>query len=197
MVRMRSGGGSLNRRIFLIGALVATIITATFVGLATVYSKKNMKISDEWYQATGSLILAEQWSWDWSHYETSGPWVTGPSETLYKMVGDTLFLTYPGGTVMTAFRIGESNTWVWRGVGTGIGGPGGSMMLMNNVTMTIAFTYEDIPETSGDDDYKGLRMLGDMRQDLYQLVNTGGNLYVWQGLVHQHFLSWAPEGTKA
>lgn len=194
---MRSGGGSLNRRIFLIGALVATITTATFVGLATVYPKKNLKISDEWYQATGSLILAEQWSWDWTHYETSGPWVGGPPYLLYKMVGDTLFLTWPSGTLMTAYRIGETSTWVWRGVGTGVGGPGGNMMLMNNMTIALTFTYEDIPETSGDDDYKDLRIVVDMRQDLYHLVNTGGNLYVWQGLVHQHFLSWAPEGTKA
>lgn len=186
----------MKRKILMILSLI--VVTAILASLLIVsaYSNKRLNVPGEWHQTTGRTIIAEQWSWDWTNYETSGPWNTGPSYTLYEMVGDILFLTYPGGTIMTAYRIGETNTWMWSGGSIGMGGPGGSMMLMSNMTITIKFTREDLPETNDDNNYAGLRMLGDMRQDLYQLINTGGNSYVWQGLVHQHFLSWAPEGAK-
>lgn len=187
----------MNKKAILILSLIASAVLLTSLSITFVQSTRSLRIPTEWYQTVPSIISAEQWSWDWTVYETSGPWVGGPTYILYKRVGDAVFLTYPTGPVMVAYRAGQSLTWVWRGGSTGIGGPGGNQLLMSNVTISITFTDEDIPLTDEDNDYNGLRLLVEMWQDLYRLENLSGDNYLWQGFVHQHFVSWAPKGSRA
>lgn len=188
----------MKKKIILIASLIATAVLLTSIWMTSVQSETtNLQIPTEWYQTSGSMFVTEQWSWDWTNYETSGPWVTGPPHGLYKRVGDAIFFAYPGGSTIVAGRIGQTNTWVWQGGWTGKGGPGGTTVMMSTGTMTFTFTLEDIPETDEDNNYKGLRMVLDTTGDLYRQVNVGGDNYVWQGWVHQHFRGWAPKGTRA
>jgi len=193
-----AGGEFLNRKMILILALTFSGLILSSALLAIVYPNKGLQVPTEWHQTSlASLIIAEQWDWDWTNYQTSGPWVTGPTYALYKMVGDALFFTYPGGSVMVAYRFGDTNTWTWSGGGTGKGGPGGTTVMMSTITFSITFTYKDIPDTDDDNDYEGLRLVVEMRQDLYRFVNVGDSNYLWQGWLHQHFISWMTEGSKA
>jgi len=198
--RYGEGGEFLNKKImFMVSLAITSVILFMSVWLVIGYSERNSHVPTEWQQTTiGSSILTEQWDWDWTNYQTSGPWASGgPPYILYKMVGDALFLTYPSGPLIVADRVGQANTWIWSGGGTAKGGPGGNTVLMSTTHISITITYEDIPQTEDDNDYKGLRMIFESWQDLYRLVNVGSDNYVWQGFVHQHFVSWAAEGSKA
>lgn len=187
----------MNKKAILILSLIASAVLLTSLSITFVQSTRSLRIPTEWYQTVPSIISAEQWSWDWSVYETSGPWATGAPYILYKRVGDALFLTFPNTPILVAYRVAESLTWKWRGGETGMGGPMAAHLMMVNGTISITFTNEDIPLTDEDNDYKGLRMLGEMWIDLYGLEDVGGDNYLWHGLAHQRFVFWAPKGSRA
>lgn len=195
---MRTEVNSLNKKIIAVLSLAASVVLLASLWMTNVQSvTTNLQIPTEWYRTSGENFVTEQWSWDWTIYETSGPWASGgPQYLLYMMVEDAVFFAYPGGTLMIAAKMGE-NAWMWSGGGTGKGGPQGAVSMMSTQAVIITFTSEDIPETNSDNGYKGLRMIFEMSQDLYRLVNVGGDNCEWQGWVHQHFKGWATKGVKA
>lgn len=152
-----------------------------------------------WYKIESfSNISTDQWNWNWTVHETSGPWAEGgPPYALYKKLGDTVFLTYPSGPILVLTRVGPNMTYWCRTGGTGTGGPGGNKLLMSSGNLSLTFTDKDIPLTDEDNSYNGTRILVDSWQDLYILENISEDNYLWKGYVHQHFVSWAPEGSPA
>lgn len=185
----------MNKKVILILSLGASAVLLTSMWITFVQSavKKDSQIPTEWYQAVPSVIITEQWNWDRSNHQIIGG--DGAPYFFYKRVGDSVFLTFPNGPFMVARRDGQSLTWVWNSLPTAGGGPGGVAMA-SNMTLSITFTDEDIPLTDEDNDYKGLRILAEHWQDVYRLDNTDGG-HLWQGVMHQHFVSWAPKGSRA
>ena len=182
----------MNKKAILILSLTVSTVLLIPMSITLVQSPKNLQIPTEWYQAVPSIIIGEQWNWDWSNHQNAGG--GGAPYFFYKQVGDSVFLTFPNAPLMVANRDGQSMTWIWNSFITG-GGPEGNAM-MGNWTLSITFTDEDIPLTDEDNDYKGLRILVEHWQDAYRLDNTDGG-HLWQGVMHQHFVSWAPKGSRA
>jgi hypothetical protein len=185
----------LNKKVILIFSLIASGVLLTSMWITFVQSAKDVQIPTEWYQTVPSIITSEQWSWDWSVYTIPAP--GGPPFFFYKKVGDSIFVTFLNGPMMVADRVGQSLTWEYRGAFNVMGGPMATHLLMMNATLSITFTNEDIPLTDEDNDYRGLRLLVEHWGDLYGLENVGGDNYLWRGGVHQHFVSWAPKGSRA
>jgi len=157
------------------------------------------RIPTEWHQTSSSLILNESWSWDWTPGGTV-PWQEGI--ILYKKTGDALFFTpYPpptpgaGMEMLIANRVGGM-TWGWQGGETITGGPNLDLMMLNG-TITVTITFNDIPLTDDDNDYRGLRLVVEAWIDLYGLEDVSADQYVWHGLVHSHTIFWAPKGRRA
>lgn len=78
-----------------------------------------------------------------------------------------------------------------------MGGPMMAHLMMSNGTISITFTNDDIPLTDEDNNYKGLRLVAEVWQDLFGLEDVGGYDYVWHGLAHAHVVFWAPKGSRA
>jgi len=69
-------------------------------------------------------------------------------------------------------------------------------LMMLNGTITITITFNDIPLTDDDNDYRGLRLVVEAWMDLYELEDVSADQYVWHGLKHVHTIFWAPKGRR-
>lgn len=196
----------MNKKIILTLSLIVSAVLLVSLWVTVVQSfpiSGGFRIvPSEWHQTSSSIILNEGWSWDWTTSMTP----PGPEEGIivYKRTGDTLFFT-PGPPwapgvgfpTLTAYRVGQSMMWGWKGGEMVMGGPDVAHLMMFNGTISITFAGEDIALTDDDNNYRGLRLLIEGWIDLYGLEDIGGGQYVWQGLVHQHIIVWAPKGSRA